>query len=93
MVAAAILAAHRHDTTVAATHPTPHDALNRHLTRTAEAQSRFRYGGEHAFGAACVNHHWQSSISGGEQPFKWRDNSPAFTRAAILSRQNQVDTH
>src|SRR5690349_4689998 len=73
MMATPILAPHRHYTTVAATHPTSHDALNRHLTWTAEVQSRFRHGSE--------------------QSFKWRDNSPAFTRAAIFGRQHQVDAH
>ena len=78
MVAAAIVAAHWHYTTVAATHPTSHDALNRDLTRTIEAQSRFRDSGKHPFGSTGVNHDRCSGASGRELSFERRDNVVAF---------------
>src|SRR5262245_63434951 len=52
----AVVAAHRDDAAVASADAAAHDALDRHLTRTAVLHRDARGGGEHAFGSARVDH-------------------------------------
>src|SRR5580765_8237835 len=87
----AVVAAHWHDATVAAAEAASHDALDRHLARTAVACGYRRCRSQHAFGAAGVHHDWRIRRTGGQSPFERRHNAAVFAGAAVFGRQHEID--
>src|SRR5215204_501574 len=63
---AAVLAAHRHDAAVAAAHPAAHDAFDRDLARPPVADGEPGARGQHAVGAARIQHQRTAAIGFGE---------------------------